>query len=198
MKKVLFFALILAAGNSVLAQKIKIVEGNLSPLKGQKSIAVEFSYEDMTVGSRDAKSEEVYIADRKKELNQKEAGRGDKWAEAWVSDRKDRFEPQFRELYSKHANMTTAGDNPTYTMIFRTTRTEPGWNVGVMRVPAFIDAEVTIVETANRDKVIAKLTVKNSPGRDAWGFDFDTGTRLQEAYAKAGKEVGQVVAKNAK
>jgi hypothetical protein len=198
MKKVVTMMLLVAASTALFAQKIKIVEGNLSPLKGQKSINVEFTYDNMTVGSRKQKSEEEYVVNRKKELNEKEAGRGDKWSQAWVADRKDRFEPQFRELYSKHANMSTVDDDAKYTMIVHTTRTEPGWNVGVTRVPAFIDAEVIIVETANRDKVVAKLTVLNSPGRDAWGFDFDTGTRLQEAYAKAGKEVGQLVAKNTK
>ena len=75
-------------------------------------------------------------------------------------------------------------------MIFKTTRTEPGWNVGVMRVPAYIDAEVWFVETANPDNVLAKISIKNSPGRDAFGMDYETGLRLQESYAKAGKSLG--------
>jgi hypothetical protein len=196
MKKILMFIGLLAISLPGMSQKIKLVEGNVSALAGQKAITVEFIYDGMTVGKE--KSETEYVTKKKAELNQKEAGRGDKWSEAWVADRKDRFEPQFRELFAKHSLMTTAGDNPTYKLIFKTTRTEPGWNIGISRVPAFIDAEVIIVETANPDKVIAKLTVKNSPGRDAWGFDFDTGTRLQESYAKAGKEVGQFIVKNSK
>jgi hypothetical protein len=196
MKKVLILTLVLAAGTVSFAQKLKIVEGSLAPLKGQKAINVEFTYDNMTVGK--AKSEDDYVLNKKKELNEKEAGKGDKWSGAWVSDRKDRFEPQYRELFSKHSNITTAGDNPTYTMIFHTTRTEPGWNIGISKMPAFIDGEVMIVETANRNKVVAKITIKNSPGSQAWGFDFDTGSRLQESYAKAGKEVGQLIAKNTK
>lgn len=143
------------------------------------------------------KREETYISEKKKDLDAKEAGRGDKREKAWFADRKDRFEPQFRELFSKHSNMTTAGDNPAYTLIFKTTRTEPEWNVGVMRVPAYIDAEVWIVEASNRDKVIAKLSVTKAPGRDAMGYDFETGLRIQEAYAKSGKKLGQfIVSKN--
>jgi hypothetical protein len=67
-----------------------------------------------------------------------------------------------------------------------------------MRVPAFIDGEALLVETAHKDKVLARVTVVKSPGRDAWGFDFETGVRLQEAYSKAGKELGQLVVKETK
>src|SRR5690606_7735782 len=111
---------------------------------------------------------------------------------------KDRFEPQFRELFSKHAGVTTADDNATYTLIFKTTRTEPGWNVGVMRQSAFIDAEAWFVETENPSNVIAKVSIKNAPGRDAMGYDFETGARIQEAYAKSGKELGKFLVKNTK
>ncbi len=64
----------------------------------------------------------------------------------------------------------------------------PEWNVGDAR--AFIDAEAWIVESANPSKVIAKIGLTRAHGRDAWGGDFETGARLQEAYAKSGKELG--------
>ena len=177
----------------VQAQKIKIIQGSLTPILGQKAISVEFTYDNMTVGKD--KTESAYVTEKKKSLNEKEAGKGDTWSEAWITDRKSRFEPQFIELFSKHSEIALNSESNTYTLIFKTVRTEPGWNVGVMRASAFIDAEVWIVETANRDNIIAKLTIKNSPGRDGMGYDFDTGYRIQEAYAKAGKEVGQLVAK---
>jgi hypothetical protein len=190
--------MLLAASVAGYAQKIKIVEGSLAPLKGQKSIMTEFTYDNMTIG-KDGLPESEYVAKRKKELNDKEAGKGDNFAKKWVDDRQERFAPQFRELFTKHAALTTSIDEKaTYTLIFHTTRTEPGWNVGVMRVPAFIDGEAILVETANKNKVIARITVVKSPGRDAWGFDFETGVRLQEAYGKAGKELGQLVVKQTK
>lgn len=188
-------ALLLAVSVAGYAQKIKIVEGSLAPLKGQKSLMTEFTYDNMTIG-KDGLPEKDYVTKRKGELNQKEAGRGDNFEKKWVDDRQERFAPQFRELFTKHAAVTTSIDEKaTYTIIFHTTRTEPGWNVGVMRVPAFIDGEATIVETANKSKVVARITIVKSPGRDAWGFDWETGVRLAEAYAKAGKELGQLFAK---
>jgi hypothetical protein len=35
------------------------------------------------------------------------------------------------------------------------------------------------------------------PGQDAMGFDYDTGGRIAESYAKAGKEIGHYLLKNA-
>jgi hypothetical protein len=187
MKK-FFTVMLISLVSAGYAQKLKVIEGDLKALKGQTTLKTEFTYYPMAVGK--FADEKDYIAEKKADLNAKEAGRGDDWEKKWVSDRKDRFEPQFRELFSKYSEMSTVDDNAKYTLIFKTTKTEPGWNVGVMRVPALIDAEVWIVETQKRDNVIAKITVTKAPGRDAMGFDYETGVRLQEAYAKAGKKLG--------
>ena len=56
-------------------------------------------------------------------------------------------------------------------------------------------ARVWIVETANPAHVTAMLSVDNAPGRIFGGFDFDTGTRLQECYAMAGKNVAKFINK---
>jgi hypothetical protein len=190
MKKIILLTLIVVTF-SATAQKLKLVEGDLSALKGLSGISTEFTYDDMSIGKNEKESD--YIAEKKAKFNQKEAGRGDSWEKSWIADRKDRFEPQFRELFAKHSEMSAVDAKSPYTMIFKTTRTEPGFNVGVMRYPAFIDGEAWIVDSSNKSKVLAKITVKNSPGRDAMGFDFETGARLQEAYAKAGKELGQFI-----
>jgi hypothetical protein len=173
------------------SQKIKIIEGDLKALKGQTSVKTEFTYENMIVGKN--LTEKDYIKEKKAKFNEKESGRGEKWEKAWNDDRKERFEPQFRELFAKHSGISTVGDNAKFTLIFKTTRTEPGWNVGVARASAYIDAEAWIVESANPDKVIAKISILKSPGRDAMGYDFETGARLQEAYAKAGKSLGRFI-----
>lgn len=192
MKHVLTLLLV-CLGIATYAQKIKLLEGDLSPLKGQTSLKTEFEY-DMSVGKFD--KEEDYIAKKKNELNGKEPGRGDTWAESWKADRKDRFEPQFRELFSKHSDFSTVDDNAAYTLIFKTVKTEPGFNVGVASKPAFIDGEAWIVDSKNPSKVVAKISILKALGRDVMGFDYETGARLQEAYAKAGKELGGYLKKN--
>lgn len=189
----------LMLGYISFAQKIKITEGSLAPLANETEINTEFTYENMSVGK--FKNEADYVAKKTEEYNKKEAGRGDNWARNWVLDRKDKFEPKFNELFEQEfeRKVTYASKKPAkYTLIYKTTSTEPGFNVGVMRKNAETDAEVWIVETANRNNVIAKLTVLNALGRTFGGYDFDTGGRISECYADAGKALGKFMKKNLK
>ncbi|HMJ48192.1 MAG TPA: hypothetical protein VK498_12745 [Ferruginibacter sp.] len=172
------------------AQKIKTVSGDLSPLKDETSINIEFLYDGMSVGKFD--NEKEYLDKKTAEYNQKEPGRGDLWAKSWISDRASRFEPKFIELFVENSKMNV-DKNAKYTLIFKTTSTEPGYNIYISRKNASIDAEVDIVETANRSKKIASLTVSNAPGRQFGGYDYDTGTRIMEAYAVSGKRLGKYI-----
>jgi hypothetical protein len=195
MKKALLILLV-GLTSAAYAQKIKLVEGDLSVLKDQKGLKTIFSYDDMSVGKFPKEAD--YVSKKKADYNAKEAGTGEKWEKAWIDDRKERFEPQFRELFSKYAEMSTVVEDAPYTLIFKTTKTEPGWSIGVTGSAAYIDGEAWIVKSDTPDKAIAKITITKSPGRDAFGADFETGVRLQESYAKAGKELGAFIKKNAK
>ncbi|MEO6491032.1 MAG: hypothetical protein ABIO04_13905 [Ferruginibacter sp.] len=172
------------------AQKIKTVDGDLSVLKSEESINIEFVYDGMSVGKYDKESD--YIKAKTEEYNKKEQGRGDTWAKSWVTDRAGRFESRFINEFQDASKMTV---KPTakYTMIFKTTTTEPGYNIVISRKNAEIDAEVTIVETADRAKKLATLSVANAPGRIYGGYDYDTGTRIAESYAVAGKRLGKYI-----
>ncbi|MDJ1470652.1 hypothetical protein [Xanthocytophaga flava] len=184
----LFVALI---SISSYAQKIKVIEGDLSALKGQKSLTMEFTYNNMKVGKFD--KEEDYVDTKRAEYNQKEAGRGDKWAKSWVDDRKNRFEPKFNELFEKHSEIQLSPKGTKYTLIFNTSSTEPGFNVGVWRKNAEINGEVWVVETSNKNNIIAKISLQKALGRTFGGYDFDTGLRIAEAYADAGKAFGKFI-----
>jgi hypothetical protein len=189
--KNVFLITLLCLSLSGFGQKLKLTEGDVSVLKGQKAVRTEFTYDNMSVGK--FANEADYIAQKKADYNKKEPGSGDTWEQKWVSDRKERFEPQFRELFSEYGKISTVGDDSPYTLIFKTTKTEPGWNIGISRAPAYIDAEVWIVDTKDKNKIYAKITITKAPGRDAMGYDFETGARLQEAYAKSGKELGKFI-----
>jgi len=80
-------------------------------------------------------------------------------------------------------------------MIFKTTSTEPGYNIYIKRKNAEIDAEVTIVETADRNKVIAVISISNAPGRTFGGYDYETGVRIAESYEVSGKRLGIFIEK---
>lgn len=190
MKKLLAFAAIalFAFSGNLKAQKIKVLEGSIDAVKAESSINLEYTYDNMSVGKFD--KEEDYIAKKKEDYNNKEAGRGDTWAKAWVDDRKNRFEPKFEELFTEYSDKSNS-KKAKYTLIFKTIFTEPGYNVGVMRKNAQINAIALIVETANPANVIAKISVDKALGRTFGGYDFDTGGRIAEAYADAGKALGK-------
>jgi hypothetical protein len=172
------------------AQRIKTVEGNLDVLKNETTINIEFTYDNMSVGKYDKEAD--YLEKKKAEYNSKEAGRGDRWAKNWVADRKASFEPKFIDLFEKTSGMTVKSD-AKYTLIFHTTSTEPGYYIYVSKKNAEIDAEVTIVETANKSNKIAVLSVNNAPGRTFSGEDWATGDRIAESYAVAGKKLGKYI-----
>jgi hypothetical protein len=183
------FLLALLASSGAKSQRVRLTEGRFDFLKSERSVNIDFSYENMGVGKF---SEEDYVSKKVEEYNKKEPGRGDNWAKSWVADRQYRFEPKFLELFDKYAEISVRKDSK-YTILFHTTFTEPGFNVGVIKRNAEINAEAWIVETANRGNVIAKITIQNSPGRSFWGNDYDTGERLAEAYAAAGKALGKFI-----
>lgn len=172
------------------------VSGSFEPLKNETSVNVEFTYEGMLVGSF---TEEKYIEKKVKEYNADEAGRGDKWAQSWVNDRGERFHPMFVELFNdRTSGQPLAGVGKTdarYTIIVKTLFTEPGYNIGISRMSAYINASIQLVESASPSTVVGELQITNCPGGGAMGFDFDTGTRLSEAYAKLGKELGAYLMK---
>lgn len=185
--------------NTADAQKVNLYEGNLNFLKGQTMLNVKYDYSNMSVG--DFEKEQDYLDEKIKEKNKEEAGSGDVWAKKWVADRKERFQPKFEELMNDHlgkkgVSLDSLG-NAKYTIILKTTHTEPGYNVGVWRRPAAINVDIWFVEAANEANVLAKIKMEKVPGQDAWGFDFDTGYRLQESYAKCGKSLAGYLLKKA-
>ncbi|MDB5227571.1 MAG: hypothetical protein JWN78_1764 [Bacteroidota bacterium] len=174
--------------------KVAVVNGSLAPIKG-KTVLVQFVYDGTSVGA--FRNENDYIAKKKAEYNAKEPGRGDKWAEAWKADRAKRFEPKFFELANKYGEETQTKFVPSgdadYTMVVKTLKTEPGFNIAIARKPAVIDVDLTIKDKAG--KSVARVTETNVKGNGYGGFDFDTGVRLQEAYALAGKTLGKFITK---
>lgn len=172
------------------AQRLKVSDGSIAALKDEKTINTAFVYENMKVGKYD--KEEDYVASKKADYNKKESGKGDTWAKNWVADRDGRYEPKFNELFEKSSEMSIK-KGAKYTLIFKTIFTEPGFNIGIMRKNAEINAEAWIVETTNQNNVIAKISVQKALGRTFGGYDFDTGERIAEAYADAGKALGNYI-----
>jgi hypothetical protein len=199
MKKLFVLVLVLAMvpGAMLNAQKIKMKSGTLDFLKEQTSLLVKYDYSNMAVGKFTDEAE--YIAKKKAEYNEKEAGKGDKWAEAWVADRSAKYEPKFEELFNEYCGKkgltcSQTADAAEYEMLVHTLFTEPGYNVGVARQNAYIDVEISFKKIADGEEV-AVMSVDNCPGTGAMGYDFDTAFRIGESYAKLGKSLAGMVLK---
>nr|AUN35630.1 hypothetical protein [uncultured bacterium] len=183
------------------AQRIKLIEGSLEGLKKDTSFNFEFSYEKMVVGRYD--NEADYIKDKTAKMNEKIPGNGDKWAKRWISSRTEDYEPKFIELFSAFTGTNTT-TNSRYTIIIHTTTTEPGYDVvggltfGASK-SATINAEITIVETANRSKKIAVLTIEKAAGAPGATFSGTTtgegNLRITEAYGSAGRDIAKFMKK---
>ncbi|PID88404.1 MAG: hypothetical protein CSB06_00195 [Bacteroidia bacterium] len=195
-KAVTLSAIIICAMSLQLqAQKIKVKEGNLDFLKNEKFIDIAYKYDDMKVGKM---TEEKYVEKTKKKYNDKEEGKGDRWAEAWEADRANRFEPKFESLLNKYLDSKgilaeDGSQDAKYTMTVHTTWTEPGFFGGVVQKPAYISGLVIFTEKGNESKKLAVLEFIKSPGNSV--ASFDTGERIKEAYAKLGKTLAKYLLK---
>jgi len=187
--------LALMIGQPAFAQKFKIKEGSLAAIKGASKMNLVFDYSQMSVGK--FKTEAEYIDKKKGEYNKKEEGKGDKWEKDWVADRKERYAPQFTELFNKNCDdiKVVDGSNDEYTLVVKTMKTEPGYNIGITRKNAEISGEILVVETKNPTRIVLRMTFEKAVGRSFGGYDFDTGFRIQEAYADLGKALGKYMNK---
>jgi len=178
------------------SQKVHVASGDVKPILSEKEINIQYDYAGMKVGK--GFTEEEYVNEKVTEYNKKEAGKGDKWKAGWVNARAERYQPKFEELMNKQLEDKGIKHgkfpNSKYTLIVKTTYTEPGYNVGVMKQPSFVDFEFYYVETANPTTIVSKIVLMRVMGAQAMGFDYDAGSRIAESYAKAGKILGKHVA----
>jgi hypothetical protein len=190
-------AFLVSGFGAVNAQKIVLESGDGSVIKAEKKLNIEFDYSEFGVGKFPKEAD--YVKSKKDEYNAKEPGRGDKWHESWIGDRKNRFEPKFLELINKGLEKKgmMVGSNPDtkYTLVVKTTFLEPGFNVGVMKRPASVSFKYIFYETANPSNVVAVYFQNTVPGSQFGGYDFDVGTRVAESYAKGGKMLAAMISK---
>ncbi len=169
------------------AQSIKVISGSLDFLKEQQVLKFEFTYDNMQVGKL---TEQEYV-------DKKVYEKGSAWQKAWISDRANRFEPKFLELFDKimkKKGISSGDEGAHYVFVVNTDFTEPGWNVGVMRSNASINLTCNVLDIASGEEV-AVIAITRASANDFMGTDFDTAYRIQESYAKAGRELAKFLIK---
>ena len=201
MKKIVTLVLLMAT-SLIMAQKTKIESGDFKFLAGVKEVNVEFDYSNLKL-LKENLTEEQYVTNRTAELNEKK-GVGDIWKKKWHGSKEMIWNPKFLELInmvsskektniSFQEGLTTA----KYTLIVEVVWIYPGWDAAVMKQPAKVSTNLKIVETANRSNVLVVMSSENAPG-DQWGNNFSNESRIGEGFAKTGKTLAKVIAKQIK
>lgn len=198
MKKFTVLAFTILFAMVATAQKLKVESGSLTNLKDIKTYQVIFDYSDVQIPKYD--NEEAFLEDKMSKREEKEAGDGERFKKSWFDDRPNRYHPKFIESFNKRfddGELKVQEEDAEYTMKIHTTKLYPGYNVGIVRHNAEIDATITVYETANESNILFSGSYKDVQGNGAMGYDFDSGYRIAECYAKAAKTFAKDLSKKA-
>ncbi len=198
MKNYLTLALALLFTTVAISQKLKVEEGDIKNLKDIKVYKMEFDYTDVQIPKFD--NEAAFLKDKMDKREEKKAGDGERFKKSWFDDRPNRYHPKFIESFNKRFDdsaVLVQEDEAAHTMKVHTTKLYPGYNVGIVRHSAEIDATITVYETGNESNIIFSGSYKDAKGAGAFGNDYDSGYRISECYAKLAKTFARDLQKRA-
>lgn len=200
MKKQLLFIAVLFCTTLMFSQKVKVTQGDFKNLKGISAYNLEFDYSNLSIPKY--KSEEEFLEDKMSKRDEKDPESGENFRESWFADRENRYEPKFIESFNKRfddGEVKVGKDiGADYTMKIHTTMMYAGYNVGVVRKNSKIEVTVSVYKTNEPNNILFSGNYTKVEGQGAMGYDFDSGYRISEAYAKLGKEVAANIRKKAK
>lgn len=186
--------LILVSGVT-MAQKKRVLSGDFKNVKGITEFNLVFDYSNLKVDKFE--TEEAFLEDKMKKREEK--GTAEAFKKSWFSDREERYEPKFIESFNKRFDGEIKADknlaSAKYTAKIQTLWIYPGYNVGVVRQPSKLNAIIKVYESANPDNVILSVGYQKVLGNGAAGFDYNSGYRISEAYAKLAKEFAAEIKK---
>ena len=201
MRKILVLVLLVSSGLA-MAQKMKFEKGDLKFFSGQKEVNVEFVYSNLKL-MKENLSESDYVAKRVIELNEKLKGNGDIWKKKWNNAKELIWQPKFLELMNvifvkakKDVSFQEGLKSAKYTIIVDAVWVYPGWDAAIMKQPAKVTTVLRVVETANRNNVLAEISSEEAPG-DQWGNNFSNESRIGEGFAKTAKTFAKMILKEA-
>jgi len=172
-------------------QEIKILKGNPKYFKIASSYYIRFDYSDLEIGGYE--NEAAYIAYMREdaELRRKSA---DDWEQKWFNDRKTVFEPKFLELFSKHAGskikINPNNKGQEFVIILHTQFIEIGFNRNFKESPTYINVIATISDINGTEEPLI-ISLKYIIGKEAMSSYSANFRRIEEAYAKCGKELAK-------
>ncbi len=200
MKKQFTILLVLVA-TICFSQKAKVQEGDFKSLKGISEYNLVFDYTDVQIPK--FKSEEEFLNEKMEKRDKKEPGTGQKFKDSWFADRESQYEPKFIESFNKRfengeVKIDRDLESAEYTMKIHTTSLSAGYNIGISRKDAMIDAIISVYKNDNPNNVILEVKYTGAVGAGAHGHDYDSGYRISECYAKLAKTFAKTILKKSK
>ncbi len=176
-------------------QNIEILTGSPKYFKKAGSYFIQFDYSDLKIGGYE--NEEAYIAYMREdaELRRKSA---DEWEKKWFSDRKSVFEPKFLEVFHKYAAYKIKLDpkvkEHNFVLKLQTQFIEIGFNRNFQKSPTYINVLATLSDENSTEEplVISMKYLIGNEVMSSYSADF---RRIEEAYAKCGKELAKYMRK---
>lgn len=123
-----------------------------------------------------------------KEKDEDNPGDGAIWKKKYFDDREDHFEPKFIESFNKRGDAQAGKDleDSAYVLKVDVIMLSHGWNVGVMRKAARLDAVISVYKRGDETPLL-QAKYENVKGADAMGYDFAIHSRVAEGFAKLAK-----------
>jgi hypothetical protein len=192
--KLLFqFLFLQAIFSKSFAQEVALLEGSFNVLHSEKNVSLKFTYESLQVGK--FKKETDYVTKRVTEINKKNPGKGDEWANNWVRQRTELFDPAFVRAFTESSAKDTSAPT-SYTLIFNTSFIEQGFSTSAILVHKNpeIRGELILIKSGDSTHILARAKITKAIGKA--GPHFETGEHIDAAYALAGKAAGEFILSN--
>jgi hypothetical protein len=177
-------------------QKIVILSGNPDAFKKANSFRVTFDYADLKVEGYD--NEQAYIAYMMDDAERRKKGSSEYWLKKWYSNRDTVFQPKFMELFSKYGagkfKADTVFKNQQYMLNLHTQFVAIGFNKNFTKSPTYINVQVTLKGESNIEPLV--ISMENVIGDEAFSSYSPDFRRIEEAYAKCGKELARFMLKS--
>ena len=172
--------------------KIEIISGSTQYFKNAKNYHILFDYSNLKVG--EYANELSYIDYMKDDAEKRKKGSSDNWVNKWYKARTDIFQPKFIELFNKFSGnkiiVDTINNNQQYILSLHTQIIEIGFNKNFKKSPTYINVTVTIYDRNDFDKSFI-ISMINVIGDEVFSSSSADLQRLEEAYAKCGKELAK-------
>ncbi len=178
--------------------EVTVNSGDLSFLKGQTTLNVQFVYDGMLVSQF---SEPIFLKQKKSEY--RKTADYEKFMSDWEADRAGKYEPKFLKqlnltLFRADIKADMGLGDAKYIMIVKTAKTEPGFYHGSsgMKRDTYINLVVNFVETADTNHVLCTVKANYIVGEtDNLAEMKETNTRITYAYGAAADKISKIIYK---